>query len=62
MKTFKLNFKNTSNNLDFVLIDSNNEGEAIELFIKNSGFENEILAANSMISIEDTTNKVVDFN
>jgi hypothetical protein len=54
MKTFKLNFTNTSNNLDFVLIDANNEGEAIDLFVTTS-------SAECMLSIENVTGKFVDF-
>ena len=55
MKTFKLNFKNTSGKLDFVLINANNEGDAIDLFVLNA-------SADCMISIENVTNKFVDFN
>ena len=55
MKTFKLNFTNTSNNLDFVLIYAKNEGEAIDLFIMNS-------SANCMLSIENVTGIFIDFN
>lgn len=55
MKRFKLNFKNTSGKLDFVLIYANNEGEAIDLFVLNS-------SAKCMISIENVTGKFIDFN
>ena len=55
MKTFKLGFKNTSGKLDFVLIGANNEGHAIDLFMVNS-------SADCMISIENVTDKFVDFN
>jgi len=56
MKTFKLIFRNTSNNVDFVLIDSINEGEAIDLFLNNGGI------AESMMGIENVTNKNIKFN
>ena len=55
MKEFKLNFRNTLNKLDWVLIDAINEGEAIELFLTTA-------PAECMLSIEDVTNKFIDFN
>jgi hypothetical protein len=55
MKTFKLTFKNTSAKIDFVLIDAENEGVAIDIFIANASSE-------SMISIDNVTGQFVDFN
>lgn len=55
MKTFKLTFKNTSNKIDFVLIDAENMGIAIDLFCANS-------SADCMISIDNVTGKFIDFN
>ena len=55
MKTFKLSFTNTSGKAAFVLIDANNEGQAIDLFISKA-------SAECMSSIEDVTFKFVDFN
>ena len=55
MATFKVNFKNTSNNLDFVLIDAINEGNAIDLFCENA-------PAECMISITNVTGRFIDFN
>jgi hypothetical protein len=54
MKTFKLNFKNTSNKLDFVLIYAINEGNAMEIFAATCSPE-------CMLSIENVTNKFIDF-
>ena len=55
MKTFKLNFTNTSNKSDFVLIDAINEGVAIDLFVENANAE-------CMLSIQDVTGSFVDFD
>lgn len=55
MKTFKLTFTNTSAKIDFVLIDAENEGMAINLFCANASPE-------SMISIDNVTGQFVDFN
>lgn len=55
MNTYKLNFTNTANKFDFVLIDAINEGQAIDLFIENA-------PAECMISIQNVTGKFVDTN
>ena len=56
MKTFKLNFKNNLNKIDFVLIDANNKGEAMEIFAT------ETKKPEVMISIQDVTGMFVDTN
>jgi hypothetical protein len=55
MKTFKLTFTNTSAKIDFVLIDAENEGIAIDIFCANA-------PAESMVSIDNATGQFVDFN
>jgi hypothetical protein len=55
MKTFKLNFKNTSNNNDFVLIDAKSEIEAVSLFTETA-------PVGCITLTEDVTGKFVDAN
>jgi len=54
MKNFKVTFRNTSNNIDFVTVDSENQGIAIDLCIVNG------ISIESIISIDDVTGKFVD--
>ncbi len=44
MQNFKLTFTNTSGKLDFLLIDANDQGEAIDLFLENGGLPEQMLA------------------
>lgn len=55
MNTYKVIFTNTSNNLDFVLIDAHYFGGAFEIGTKEIGIDR-------MKAIEEVTNKFVNTN
>jgi hypothetical protein len=55
-QTFKLNFTNALSNSDFLIIDGQSEGHAIDLFLNCGGMPE------SIISIENVTGKFVDSN
>ena len=44
MKSFKLTFTNTSGKIDNLIIDAENEGAAIDLFLSNGGFAEQMIS------------------
>jgi len=44
MQNFKLTFTNTSGKIDNLIIDAENEGAAIDLFLSNGGFAEQMIS------------------